>query len=51
MGGVKNNTGNGEAKELICMTYGHEISGGIAGGKGVPGGVGKGGKIGTTIKA
>ena len=26
-GVVKNNIGNGEAKELICTTYGHEISG------------------------
>ena len=22
---VKNNIGNGEAKELICMTHGHEL--------------------------
>ena len=26
-GEVKNNIGNGEAKELICMTHGHELSG------------------------
>ena len=27
MGGgyVKNSMGNGEAKELICMTHGHEL--------------------------
>ena len=25
--------GNGEAKELICTTYVHELSGGIAGGR------------------
>ena len=30
-GEVKNNTGNEEAKELICMTYGHELKGGNAG--------------------
>ena len=28
MGVVKNSIGNGEAKELICMTYGHELGGG-----------------------
>ena len=27
--------GNGEAKELICMTHGYELKGEIAGGKGV----------------
>ena len=26
--------GNGEAKELICTTHGHELRGGIAGGQG-----------------
>ena len=26
--------GNGEAKELICMTHGHELKGGDAGGLG-----------------
>ena len=25
--------GNGEAKELMCMPHGHELSGEIAGGK------------------
>ena len=30
---VKNSIGNGEAKELICTTYVHELSGGIAGGR------------------
>ena len=25
---VKNSIGNGEAKELICMTHGHELGGG-----------------------
>ena len=24
-GAVKDSIGNGEAKELICMTYGHEL--------------------------
>ena len=32
-GDVKNSMGNGETKELIRMTHGHELSGGIAGGK------------------
>ena len=30
---VKNSIGNGEAKELICMTHGHELTG-DAGGNG-----------------
>ena len=34
-GEVKNSIGSGEAKELICMTHGHELSGGIAGEKGL----------------
>ena len=29
--------GNGEAKELICMTHGHELSLGDAGGNGSTG--------------
>ena len=33
-GGVKNSIRNGEAKELICMTHGHELKGGVAVGKG-----------------
>ena len=34
-GEVKNNIGHGEAKELICTTHGHELSGvGNVGGKG-----------------
>ena len=33
-GEVKNSIGNGEAEELICMTHGHEVSGGNAGGRG-----------------
>ena len=31
---VKNSIGNGEAKELICMTHGHELREGIAGADG-----------------
>ena len=31
---VKNSIGNGEAKELICMTHGHELREGIAGERG-----------------
>ena len=27
-GEVKNSIGNGEAKELICLTHGHELRGG-----------------------
>ena len=36
-GEVKNSIGNGEAKELICMTHGHELRRGNAGGRGVQG--------------
>ena len=32
-GEVKSSTGNGEAKELICMTHGRELRWGNAGGK------------------
>ena len=32
-GEVKNGMGNGEAKELICMTHGHELRWGNAGGR------------------
>ena len=28
-GEVKNSVGNGEAKELICTTHGHELGGGM----------------------
>ena len=31
---VKNRIGNGEAKELICTTHGHELREGNVGGKG-----------------
>ena len=30
----KNSIGNGEAKELICTTHGHELRRGNAGGRG-----------------
>ena len=51
-GEVTNSTGNGEAKELTCMTHGHELSGGRGyywreWGVWVKGG--KEGKIGTTV--
>ena len=35
---VKNTMGNGEAKELLCMTHGHELGWGINGGRWVQGG-------------
>ena len=34
---VKNSIGNGEAKELICTTHGHELSVGNTGGNGSTG--------------
>ena len=37
-GEVKNSTGNGEDKELICFTHGHELRGGMLVGGGVQGG-------------
>ena len=33
-GEVKNSIGNGEAKELICMTHGHELRRGLSEGIG-----------------
>ena len=42
--------GNGEAKELICMTHGHELRSGNDGGRGVQiRGEQRGEKNGTTI--
>ena len=35
---VKKSIGNGEAKELICMTHGHELMWGNTGGREVLGG-------------
>ena len=37
-GDVKNSMGNGKAKELICMTHGHELTWGNDGGREVQGG-------------
>ena len=34
---MKNSTGKVEAKELICMTHGHELKGGNVGGRGCAG--------------
>ena len=48
---VKNSTGNGEAKELLYMTHGHELRERLAGGNGVPGGGQQRGKIGTNVIA
>ena len=50
---VKNSIGNGEAKELICMTHEHELSvGGNAGGREVHGGgESRGEQNGTTVIA
>ena len=51
-GEIKNSIGNGEAKELICMTHGHELRGNCRRKWGlIPGTEGNGGKIGTTIRA
>ena len=47
---VKNSIGNGQAKELICTTHGHELRGGDAGEKGTEGQRGiRGEKNGTTV--
>ena len=34
----KSSMGNGEAKDIICMTHGQELRGGMLEGMGVPGG-------------
>ena len=47
-GKVKNSIGNGAAKELTCMTYGHELRGALLKGREIPGGGAKVGKIGMT---
>ena len=47
-GEVKNNIGNVEAKELICMTHGHELKGGMQVGGGVQDGGEQRGENGTT---
>ena len=36
-GEVKNSIGNGEAKELICTTHGHELKWGNADWRGIQG--------------
>ena len=36
-GEVENSIGNIEAKELICITHGHELQGGNVGGRGCAG--------------
>ena len=46
MGKVKNSIGNGEAKELVWMTYGHELRWKNASGRGVQCGKNKGEKNG-----
>ena len=40
-GDVNNSTGNGEAKELTCMTHRHELRGGLPESMGVQGGGGQ----------
>ena len=50
-GDVKSSIENGVAKELICMTHGHELRGGLLEGMGILGGGRQRGKIGTTITA
>ena len=47
----KNSIGNLEAKELICMTHGHELKGGNVGGRGCAGQTGIKGRNGTTVIA
>ena len=48
----KNSVGNVEAKDLICMTHGHELwGGGNVGGRGWAGWSGVGGGNGTTVIA
>ena len=49
-GEVKNNMGNGEAKEFIFMTHGHELKWGHDGWRGLQGrGGSRGEKNGTTV--
>ena len=50
-GEVKNSMGNGEAKELICMSHGHELRWWNAGGREGAGWRGRGEKSGTIIIA
>ena len=46
-----NSRGNGAAKELVCMTCGHELRGTLPRTWGVPGGEEQRGKIRTTVIA
>ena len=49
---IKNSMGSGEAKELICMTHGHELRwGGNVGGRGCAGQRGIKGVEGATVIA
>ena len=50
-GEARNSGRNGEAKELICTTHGHELRGALLEGMGAPGGGGHRGKNGTTVIA
>ena len=47
----KNSVGNVEAKELTCMTHGHELKGGNVGGRGWAEWSGVKGGNGTTVIA
>ena len=48
-GEVKNSIGNVEAKELICMTHGHDLNRGNEGGRGCSGWRGIKGENGATV--
>ena len=48
---MKNSVGNGDAKELICMTHGHELRRGMLKGEGCRVEGDKGEKNSTTVKA
>ena len=50
-GDVKSSIGNGEAKELTCMTHGHKLRGGLLEGRGISGRGGQKEIIGTTVTA
>ena len=50
-GDVKDSIGKGKAKELICMTHGHELRGGLLEGRWLPGGGEQRGKIGILVIA
>ena len=47
----KNSAGNVEAKELICLTHGHELKGGNVGVRGCAGWRGVKGEKGTIVIA